>query len=271
MARASGRVEAADAADRQRVRHLVAISEADPLAPFALRPEKSYVFSADGDAAVGYSVRLGTAVASGDPIGAPDAWAAAIDAFMLMARRRRLRVAVLGAGERAHDIWATYHLGGVAVGRDVVLQRENFSVGGRRYRNLRQAIQRSRNAGVVVDISREGDLAQLDVADLRALMHDTKRRDSRGFSMILGRLFDGTEPDAVVAVARDATGRIIGAHRYLWAGKQDLSLDLPIRAKGAADPGVSRPTGGPETPEPGQLAVCGISAFSGMTPSRPDW
>jgi lysylphosphatidylglycerol synthetase-like protein (DUF2156 family) len=233
MVRAKHRVEPADEADRQRVRHLVAMSEADPLAPFALRPEKSYVFSPDGDAAVGYSVRLGTAVASGDPVGAPTAWHAAIEAFMITMQRRRLRVAVLGAGERAREMWAQYRLGGVAVGRDVVLQRENFSVTGRRYRNLRQAIQRSRNAGVTVQFSREGDLAASDIAELRAMMHDTKRGDSRGFSMILGRLFDGGQPDAVMVIARDTSGRIVGAHRYLWAGKQDLSLDLPIRAKGA--------------------------------------
>ena len=77
------------------------------------------------------------------------------------------------------------------------------------------------------------DNIPLYVSKLRALMTATHREDRRGFSMILGRLFDGTEPDAVVMVARDKTGRIVGAHRYLWAGKQDLSLDLPIRAKGA--------------------------------------
>jgi lysylphosphatidylglycerol synthetase-like protein (DUF2156 family) len=172
-------------------------------------------------------------VAAGDPVGRSDGWDAAIEAFVLEMRRRRLRVAVLGAGERARPIWAAYGLGAVPVGRDVVLQRENFSVQGRRYRNLRQAIQRTRNAGVMVDVRREGDLVRADVDTLRQVMRDAKRKDSRGFSMILGRLFDGTEPDAIVAIARDRSGCVIGAHRYLWAGKQDLSLDLPIRAKAA--------------------------------------
>ncbi|MEO8888400.1 MAG: phosphatidylglycerol lysyltransferase domain-containing protein, partial [Jatrophihabitantaceae bacterium] len=187
----------------------------------------------DGDAAVGYRVRLGTAVASGDPVGAPEAWGAAIEAFVLMARRLGLRVAVLGAGERAREIWATHRLCAVAVGRDVVLKRETFTLSGRRFRNVRQAVQRSHNAGVVVEFSRERELAARDIAQLRALMRDTKRRDGRGFSMILGRLFDGAEPDAVVGIARDASGRIVGAHRYLWAGPRDLSLDLPIRANAA--------------------------------------
>jgi lysylphosphatidylglycerol synthetase-like protein (DUF2156 family) len=222
-----------DATDLRRVRHLVAVSERDPLAPFALRPEKSYAFSPDGAAAVGYRVRVGTAVASGDPVGAADSWAAAIDEFVQEARRRRLRIAVLGAGERARPIWEKYGFGHLAIGRDVVVHRSEFTVEGRRFRNLRQAIQRSRNAGVTVELNREGELRPEQVLELRGLMKRSRREDSRGFSMILGRLFDGTEPEAVIAVARDLDGTLVGAHRYLWAGKQDLSLDLPMRVKGA--------------------------------------
>ena len=223
----------ADDADRARVRHLVSISEADPLAPFALRPEKSYVFSPDGETAVGFRVRLGLAVASGDPVGHPEGWPAAIEAFVLAMQARGLRIAVIGAGERARGIWAGYRLSSVAIGRDVVVRSGHFEMSGRRFRNLRQAIQRSRNAGISVQFHREGELDQAAVAELRAIMTRGGRHDSRGFSMILGRLFDGTEPDAIVVVARDAVGRIVAAHRYLWAGKQDLSLDLPIRAKGS--------------------------------------
>jgi lysylphosphatidylglycerol synthetase-like protein (DUF2156 family) len=217
----------------RRVRHLVAVSERDPLAPFALRPDKSYVFSPDGTAAIGYKVKVGLAVAAGDPVGSADAWAPAIDAFVDEARRRRLRIAVLGAGERARPLWAGHRLSHVAIGRDVVVQRSEFSVQGRRFRNLRQAIQRTHNAGMTVEMHREGDLRPEQVRELRSLMKRSRRVDNRGFSMILGRLFDGSEPDAVLAVACDRSGAIVGAHRYLWAGKQDLSLDLPIRADGA--------------------------------------
>lgn len=223
----------ADEAAWHRVRHLVAVSEGDALAPFALRPEKSYVFSPDGEAAVSYRVKLRTAVASGDPVGNPEAWAAAIEAFVLLAQDRKLRVAVLGAGERAREIWARHRLWGLAVGRDVVVRREHFDVTGRKFRNLRQAINRTHNAGVTVEFWREGDLPAPVVAELRTVMIRSRKQDNRGFSMILGRLFDGQEPDALIAIARAADGPIVAAHRYLWAGKQDLSLDLPIRAKGS--------------------------------------
>ena len=221
---------AAGAEDFRRVRHLVAVSDGDPLAPFALRPEKLYVFSPDGRAAVGYRVRVGCAVAAGDPVGAPDAWPQAIEAFMVFARSRKLRVAVLGAGERARPLWASYHLNlAVPIGRDVVVTRTKFTLEGRRYRNLRQAIQRARNAGVSVEFHREGDLSTEQVRELSTLLKRSRRIDTRGFSMILGRLFDGSTPDAVLAVARDPAGTPVAMHRYLWAGK-DLTLDLPIRA-----------------------------------------
>jgi lysylphosphatidylglycerol synthetase-like protein (DUF2156 family) len=178
-------------------------------------------------------VRMRTAVASGDPVGAAESWPAAIDAFVQDARRRRLRIAVIGAGERARPIWEAYGFGHVAIGRDVVVHRSEFTLQGRKFRNLRQAIQRSHNFGVSIELHREGQLRPEQILEMRGLMKRSQRDDTRGFSMILGRLFDGTEPDAVIAMARDADGTLVGAHRYLWAGKQDLSLDLPMRAEGA--------------------------------------
>ena len=214
---------------RDRVRDLVAVGERDPLAPFALRPEKSYAFAPGGAAAIGYCVRVGLAVAGGDPVGAAESWPAAIAEFVQQARRRRLRVAVLGAGERARPLWQAYGLASVPIGRDVVVHRAAFTLEGRLFRNLRQAIQRTRNAGVAVELYREGELRPEQTLELRGLMKRSRRDDSRGFSMILGRLFDGSEPAAVIAIARDHDGAVVGAHRYLWAGRQDLSLDLPLR------------------------------------------
>lgn len=215
------------------MRHLVAVSEGDPLAPFALRPEKSYVFAPDGSAAVGYRVRLGTAVASGDPVGSVGGWAGAIEEFMIQAGARKWRVAVLGAGERSKELWSQYGLRCVPIGRDVVVQRSKFELTGRRFRNLRQAIKRSHNAGVTVYFRREGELSADEIAGLRTMMQRAGREDTRGFSMILGRLFDGRSPDAVLAFAQNAAGETVTVHRYLWAGVHDLSLDIPIRLHGA--------------------------------------
>ncbi len=208
----------------------MASSEADPLAPFALRPDKQYVFSPDGAAAVAYRVRLRTAVASGDPLGAHASWPAAVEVFMAFARTQRLRVAAIAIGERSRPIWAAHGLWVVPIGRDVVVRCREFDPRGRRFRNLRQAVQRTRNSGVTVSVVREGDVDAATVLAVRAVMRATKQNDERGFSMIRGHLFDGTAPDAVLAVARHRDGHVVAAHRYLWAGSKDLSLDVPIRS-----------------------------------------
>ena len=70
---------AATAADRRHVWALVDGTAGDALAPFALRSDKAYVFSEARRAAVGYRVRVGTAIAGGDPVGDPSSYADAVD------------------------------------------------------------------------------------------------------------------------------------------------------------------------------------------------
>ncbi|WP_157406767.1 phosphatidylglycerol lysyltransferase domain-containing protein, partial [Actinomadura rubrobrunea] len=84
--------------ERRRVARLVAHPGSDTLAPFALRRDKSYVFSPDGRAAIGYRVLFGVAVAGGDPVGDPASYEAAVARFLALCRRTGWRPAVLGAG-----------------------------------------------------------------------------------------------------------------------------------------------------------------------------
>ncbi|MDP0397083.1 phosphatidylglycerol lysyltransferase domain-containing protein [Tsukamurella strandjordii] len=218
--------------EHESVEALVRDSIGDPLAPFALRPEKLYVSSPDGRAVVAYAVRLGVAVASGDPVGADaEARDAAIDAFVRRAGRRP--IAVLGAGEAHRRTWEAHGLHAVPIGRDVVIETTTFHLTGRRFRNLRQAIARTRNAGVTVEIVREGEFPESDTAAVLRMERAAGHDPGRGFSMILGRMLDGAAPDAVIALARTAEGTVCAAHRYLPAGPEDLSLDEPLRAPGA--------------------------------------
>ena len=79
--------------DEDRLRALLAKQgERDSLGYFALRRDKAAIFSATGKAAVSYRVVSGVMLASGDPIGDPEAWPGAIAEFA------RVRAATLGAG-----------------------------------------------------------------------------------------------------------------------------------------------------------------------------
>jgi len=222
---ASAPVEPVD----DRIVKLVSMSSDDPLAPFVLRPGKEYVFSPDGLAVIGYRLKFGTAVVGGDPVGDPDSWAAAMDEFVALMKSKRKRIAVLAAGERARDMWASYGLAAVPIGRDVVVRPAEFDLVGRKFRNVRQAIQRTRNAGVTVETYLEMDTPDAVRRELRKIVSDTGRDTERGFSMILGHAFDGSQPESLMVVASDAEGRILGSHRYLRAGEADLSLDIPVR------------------------------------------
>ena len=62
----------------------------DSLGYFATRRDKAAVFSPTGKSAVTYRVVAGVSLASGDPIGDPEAWPGAIDAWLDEARRLRL-------------------------------------------------------------------------------------------------------------------------------------------------------------------------------------
>ena len=225
----------AEAGDRRHVWALVDGTSGDTLAPFVLRTDKTYIFSPDRRAAVAYRVKLGTAVASGDPVGEPSSYPDAVDAFVTHADEQGWRVAVLGAGPRSLSLWRQHGLWALSIGRDVRIDVASFSLEGRRFRNLRQAVQRSRNAGVTADIVGERDLTD----ELRAELSDVmtaagKGNQTRGFAMILDEPLTGVHPGMLIAYARNASGQIVAFHRYASAdGGRELSLDVPWRRPGA--------------------------------------
>lgn len=226
---------AGDADDRRHMWALVDRSGGDALAPFALRTDKSYVFSPDRAAAIAYRVRFGTAIASGDPVGATHSHVAAIDAFLAHADSNGWRAAVLGTSEATIDVWRARGMRALSIGRDVVIDVESFSLQGRAFRNLRQAVQRTRNAGVTTEIVPERGLPAELREELRSVMVASGRGEqTRGFAMILDGVLEGIHPGTFIAFARDRDGRVVAFQRYASAdGGRELSLDVPWRRPGA--------------------------------------
>ena len=68
------------------MRALLARGARDSLGYFTLRRDKSVVWSESGKAAIAYRVVSGVMLASGDPLGDPEAWPGAIGR---VPRRRR--------------------------------------------------------------------------------------------------------------------------------------------------------------------------------------
>ncbi|MGK5553098.1 bifunctional lysylphosphatidylglycerol flippase/synthetase MprF [Actinomadura kijaniata] len=219
-----------DEAERRRVAGLVAHPGSDTLAPFALRRDKSYVFSPDGGAAIGYRVLFGVAVAGGDPVGDPASRGAAVREFLALCRRTGWRPAVLGAGEDLLPEWGP--LRSFGFGDEVLVRPAEFTLSGRRMRNVRQAVQRTRNAGVSTEVLPERDLSPgLRARLLEVASASLDGAAERGFSMNLDELLTGHHPGTLVAVAHDAGGAPIAFQRYVAAG-EGISLDAMRRLPG---------------------------------------
>ncbi|SKF96561.1 Lysylphosphatidylglycerol biosynthesis bifunctional protein LysX [Mycobacteroides abscessus subsp. massiliense] len=212
----------------------------DPLAVFAMHSLKSYYFNADRSAAIAYRTRAGFAVVGGDPIGDESRFPALVRDFAAMCRSHGWRVAVLGCSEHALPLWTDsctvgHHLRAVAVGRDVVVDVQAFDLVGRKYRNLRQGVQRTRNAGITTEIVDERALDGALRAELQQVMELSHGgRYERGFSMLLDGALLGRYPGIRLIIARDNLGVVQGFHRYVTSGGgTDVSLDVPWRRPGS--------------------------------------
>lgn len=214
-----------------RIHELVQQTPDDPLAPFAMHSAKSYFFDSTGTVALGYRARLGVAAVGGDPVGDPARFAAAIDEFAAHCRGQGWSLAVLGAGERTVARWRGHGLRSLAIGRDVVLDVDTFTLVGRRNRNLRQAVSRSHNYRLTTQILVEADLSAAERAELMGIVAAAHGGEQdRGFSMILDHLLDGRHPGLIVAVCRDPAGRALGFQRYGVAdGGRMITMDVPWR------------------------------------------
>jgi lysylphosphatidylglycerol synthetase-like protein (DUF2156 family) len=228
-------------ADLPRIFRLVDTTAGDPLAPFAMQPSKCFHFSADGTAAIAYRTRLGFAVVSGDPIGDEARFDALVADFAALCHMRGWRIVVLGCSQRRVGLWSTAAVLGrkltpVPIGRDVVIDVATFDMAGRKYRNLRQAVQRTRNFGLtteVVDEQRLSDTLRAELTEV-ILASPSGSRTERGFSMSLDRTLEGRYPGVTLIVARDGAGRVQGFHRYATAGGgTEVTLDVPWRRRGA--------------------------------------
>ncbi|MGW3952509.1 phosphatidylglycerol lysyltransferase domain-containing protein [Streptomyces sp. NPDC004752] len=219
------------AADEARLRALLELHGArDSLGYFALRRDKSALFSPSGKAAVTYRVVGGVSLASGDPIGDPEAWPGAIDAWLAEARRHAWTPAVMGASEEAGTVYARHGLDALELGDEAIVELADFTLEGRAMRVVRQAHNRVRRAGYTVRVRRHTDIPESEMALLvdRA-DHWRDGATERGFSMALGRLGDPADGRCVMLECRDAAGEPRALLSFVPWGEHGLSLDLMRR------------------------------------------
>jgi lysyl-tRNA synthetase, class II len=222
-----------EARERQLARGLVAAWGADTLAPFVLRGDKSYFFSDDERAVLAYRVVGGVAIVSGDPIGSPDDCTDLVGCFIVFARQRGWRVAILGASERCLPLYRAHGLRAVYHGDEAVVDTASFSLDGRAIRKVRQSVHRLRKAGYTTEVLR----CDAVPADLRRELEGIARAwrgdlPERGFTMALDGLFGAAGDDSLFVVGLDGGGRPAGfLHFAVSAPGAALSLSSMPRLR----------------------------------------
>ena len=113
----------------------------DSLGYFATRRDKAVVWDADDPAraraGVSYRVVRGVSLASGNPIGDPEHWGAAIDAWRRDARANGWSLAVMAAGSEGARAFEEAGLTVFEIGDEAILDLGGFSLTelGRQFRN----------------------------------------------------------------------------------------------------------------------------------------
>jgi lysyl-tRNA synthetase, class II len=225
--------------EEERVRALLAeYGERDSLGYFATRRDKAVIFSASGKAAVTYRVVAGVTLASGDPLGDPEAWGPAIQEWLAQAKAYAWTPAVMGASEEGATAFAREGLHAIELGDEAILHVDRFGLDGREMRPVRQAVHRVERAGYAVRIRRHAEISPVEMAHIIELADQWRDTETeRGFSMALGRLGDPADGQCVLVEALDAEGREAALLSFTPWGAAGLSLDL-MRRDRASDNGL---------------------------------
>jgi lysyl-tRNA synthetase class 2 len=225
--------------DELRLRELLARhGRRDSLGYFALRRDKSVIWSPTGKSAITYRVVHGVALASGDPIGDPEAWPGSIAAFRQLAEEHAWVPAVMGCSETGATVYSRHGLDALELGDEAVVYVADFTLEGRPMRGVRQAVGRVSRVGYTVEVRRARDIPVAEMSELLGVAAAWRAAAvERGFSMALSRLGDPSDGDCVVVTAHQ-DGVLRGLLHFVPWGEDGLSLDL-MRRDRSADNGLN--------------------------------
>ena len=211
----------------------------DSLGYFALRRDKAVLFSPSAKACIAYRVVAGVMLASGDPVGDPEAWPGAIKAFCDRADKYAWIPAVMGCSELGGEIWCREAgMDALELGDEAVVEVADFSLEGRPMRNVRQMVNKIERKGYVCETRRLRDIPETEVVAIRRLANDGRSTETeRGFSMALGRIGGPGDERCLVASATQ-DGALKALLQFVPWGSDGLSLDL-MRRDRSAQPGVN--------------------------------
>ncbi|HET8990953.1 MAG TPA: phosphatidylglycerol lysyltransferase domain-containing protein [Acidimicrobiales bacterium] len=216
----------------RRARDIVTRHGAGTLDYFALRDDKQFFFFRDS--LVAYAVYGGVALVSPDPIGPVAERAGVLGAFREFAQSHGWTVGVMGAGASWLPIYHAHGFHAIYLGDEAVVDCPSFSLAGQKMKGLRQACTRLERHGYTVEFL---DPAHVEPERVAAVLELTARlrrgEGERGFSMMLGRLFDPKDRGLLLTIVNGPDGAPAAACQFVPApGINGYSLDLMRRDPG---------------------------------------
>ncbi|HZM56787.1 MAG TPA: phosphatidylglycerol lysyltransferase domain-containing protein [Acidimicrobiales bacterium] len=215
-----------------RARDIVRRHGSSTLDYFALRSDKKWYFHRDS--LVAYAVYGGVCLISPDPIGPLNEREQVWGAFREFADSHGWITSVMGAGEEWLPIYRDSGMHNIYLGDEAVVRVQSFALSGKHMKGLRQAHNRIKKYGYTATFH---DPAHVDPAlskELTALMRMSRQGEhERGFSMMLGRVFDPRDTGLLLAVVRAPDGAPAAMCQFVpAAGIKGFSLDLMRRDPG---------------------------------------
>jgi len=199
---------------------------------FALRSDKQWFFHRDS--LVAYAIYNGVCLVSPDPIGPFAEREQVWSAFRRFTDDQGWVVTVTGAGEQWLPVYRATGMHDIYIGDEAVVDVQRFSLGGGHMKGLRQAYQRIGKYGYTVAFHDPGRLDRATAEALAGLMAQSRRGEfERGFSMVLGRIFDPRDEHLLLCVVTAPDGTPAAMCQFVPApGIGGYSLDLMRRDRG---------------------------------------
>jgi lysyl-tRNA synthetase, class II len=223
---------------RRRAENIVREWGDDTLDYFALRRDKNYFFSRDGRSLVAYLYVRGTAMVAADPIGPPQDTARTLDEFLAFCAERGWRVAFFAVREADADLYKERGMHPVYLGDEAIVHPDRFSLDGAEMKAARTAVKHVSKAHDF-ELIAETEAGEALIAELNEISAEWRDGSpERGFTMELGEEVEGTNPDFVIAIAKEkGGGRVAGFLRFVpvYGDEPGYSLDLMRRRPDSAN------------------------------------
>ena len=171
---------------------------------------------------------------SPDPIGPTNEREQVWGAFRRFADSHGWVTAVMGAGEEWLSVYRDSGMHNIYLGDEAVVRIPSFTLAGGGMKGLRQAHNRITKYGYTASFHDPAHLDPALSAELAALMALSRQGEhERGFSMMLGRVFDPRDTGLLLTVVRSPDGAAAAMCQFVPAsGIRGFSLDLMRRDPG---------------------------------------